>query len=124
MWATAMADTTGSPILDGFLPFANLGVLVVVVVMVITRRGFIPSWTLDSCETSRERELAEARAQHDRTVAFLQTQLDAADAERRDLRHQLDVLQRTTTEQVVPVLIEANRIMSQYLDTLARSSRL
>jgi hypothetical protein len=121
----AMAESTGSPVLDSFLPFINLGVLVVVVGMVLTRRGFIPSWSLQDCETSRDRELAETRAQYDRAVAFLQAQMDRVEAERRDLRHQLDTLQRTTTEQVVPVLIEANRITSQYLDTLSRQqSRL
>jgi hypothetical protein len=124
MFYAAMGDTTGNPALDGLLPFINLGVLVVVVIMVITRRGFIPSWSLEDCQTSRDRELAEIKAQYDRAVAFLQQQLDHVEAERRDLRHQLDTLQRTTTEQVVPVLIEANRITSKYLDTLARQTQL
>jgi hypothetical protein len=120
----AMGESTGSPVLDSFLPFINLGVLVVLVGMVITRRGFIPSWSLEDCENSRDRELSEIKAQYDRAVAFLQQQLDHVESERRDLRHQLDTLQRTTTEQVVPVLIEANRITSKYLDTLARHTQL
>jgi hypothetical protein len=120
MWLAALGDSTGSPILDSFLPFANLGILVVLVVMVIARRGFVPSWALDDCEHSRDRELAETRAQYDRAVAFLQAQMDRVEADRQDLRRQLDVMQRTTTEQVVPVLIEANRITSLYLDTLTR----
>jgi hypothetical protein len=116
--------STGSATLDSLLPFVNLGVLAVVVIMVITRRGFIPAWSLTDAERGRERELQEMKAQYDRAISFLREQVDQLERERRELRDQVDALSRNASEQVLPALLEANRITALYVDALARRAPL
>jgi hypothetical protein len=116
--------STGSPTLDALLPFVNLGVLAVVVIMVITRRGFVPAWSLSDAEKDRDRERQEIKEQYDRAIAFLREQVNSLERERRELRDQVDALSRNASEQVLPALLEANRITALYVDALARRAPL
>jgi hypothetical protein len=92
------SETTGSPVIDTLLPFLNLGVIVVIVLMVVTKTGLVPKWSLDDAQT-----------QHDRELNDLKAQLAALKADN-------DKLADTMLSQAIPALTEANRLSAQWLD--------
>lgn len=128
----AATDTTGtgSPI-DLILPYLNLGIIVVLVLLFATKTGIVPKWSLDDAEkrhetentdqdTQHARELADKEAAHARELALKDAQLTGLQTDKDELKRTNEQLTRVAQEQFLPALIEANRLTALYVDTIAR----
>lgn len=50
---------TGSSTLDTITPFLNLGIVGLMIIMFISRKGIVPEWVLKEAEARHEREMAK-----------------------------------------------------------------
>jgi hypothetical protein len=108
--------------LSQIFTFAQFGLLGIFFVMLISKKFVVPKWTLDATEANHTRELADKDAAHLRELAIRDQQLAASEAREKDLKKNLDDLQDLTRQQMLPAMIEANRLTALYVDTLARRS--
>lgn len=106
--------------LNQIFTFAQFGLLGVFFVMLISKKYVVPKWTLDSLEESHKRELEDKDKAYAREIAIRDQQLAASEQRERDLKKNLDDLQDLTRQQMLPAMIEANRLTALYVDTLAR----
>lgn len=106
--------------LNQIFTFAQFGLLGVFFVMLISKKFVVPKWTLDTLEETHARELQDKTDAHARELAIRDQQLAASEAREKDLKKNLDDLQDLTRQQMLPAMIEANRLTSLYVDTLAR----
>lgn len=106
--------------LNQIFTFAQFGLLGVFFVMLISKKYVVPKWTLDSLEQTHERELKDKADAHARELAIRDQQLAASEQREKDLKKNLDDLQDLTRQQMLPAMIEANRLTALYVDTLAR----
>lgn len=120
-WLAASDPTpvTGSGI-DPYLPFINFGIIGVLVVMVLTKTGFVPKWVLDEAERDAKSAAADVLAAHQREIDLLQAQIDQLKVDKAEMKSTNDALTRVAQEQFLPALIEANRLTALYVETLAR----
>lgn len=100
--------------------FAQFGLLGVFFVMIISRKFIVPKWTLDTLEESHTREIENREQAHARELAIKDAQLATMETDKRELKKNLDDLQDITRQQLLPAMIEANRLTAAYVDTLAR----
>ncbi len=122
----AAADTT-SPVTDPialFLPYLNLGVIVVLVIMAVTKKGFIPKWVLDDQEKLHAAGLVELKASHERELTATKTALEAAERREEEYKRLNGDLQNYQRDQLQPALIETTRVVSAYVQALARRGDL
>lgn len=119
------ADASGSSGID--LPtiasFAQFGVLGVIFIMLILKKFIVPKWTLDTLEENHARELRGREESHARELASRDVLIASLEADKRELKKNLDDLQDLTRQQMLPAMIEANRLTAAYVDTLARRQR-
>lgn len=127
MSVLATADTTpkpsgtgGSLDINQIFTFAQFGLLGIFFVMLISKKFVVPKWTLDSLEQTHARELTDKDAAYAREIAIRDQQLTASETREKDLKKNLDDLQDLTRQQMLPAMIEANRLTALYVDTLAR----
>jgi cell division protein FtsB len=92
------AESSGNLALDQLLPFLNLGIIVVLVGLIMTKTGLVPKWVLD-----------DAIAVHDRETADLKAQIT-------ELKADNDKLADTMLTQAIPALTEANRLSAQWVE--------
>lgn len=111
---------TGQPQIDSLIPYLNLGLIVVLLVMFLKNIGIVPKWTYDDLKTTHEAEVTQLKDAHDREVAFRDAQIAALQADKAELKTANDALTKVTQEQFLPALIEANRLTSEYVNELAR----
>lgn len=106
--------------LSQIFTFAQFGLLGVFFVMLISKKYVVPKWTLDSLEETHKRELEDKDKAFARELVLRDA--TAAESTRReaDLKKNLDDLQDLTRQQMLPAMIEANRLTALYVDTLAR----
>jgi hypothetical protein len=102
---------------------AQFGLLGVFFVMLISKKYVVPKWTLDSLEETHARELKDKDDAHARELA-LRDVITAESAKREaELKKNLDELQDLTQrQQMLPAMIEANRLTALYVETLAKRS--
>jgi hypothetical protein len=101
---------------------AQFGLLGVFFVMLISKKYVVPKWTLDSLEETHARELKDKDDAHARELA-LRDVITAESAKREaELKKNLDELQDLTRQQMLPAMIEANRLTALYVETLAKRS--
>lgn len=100
--------------------FAQFGLLGIFFVMLISKKWLVPKWTLDSLEETHARELKDKEDAHARELALRDAMLAAADKREQEFKKNLDDLQNLTREQMLPAMIEANRLTALYVETLAR----
>lgn len=117
---TADTGGTGSAALDHILPYLNLGIIVVLVLLVVTKTGIVPKWSLDDAERRHKQELNDAKDAHLREMALKDAQLVALQNDKEELKNTNAQLTRVAQEQFLPALIEANRLTALYVDTIAR----
>jgi hypothetical protein len=110
---------TGSGI-DPWLPFINFGVIGALVVLIVTKTGFVPKWVLDSYEKDSTKALADREAAHLREIDLLQEQIEQLKRDKSELKATNDQLTKVAQEQFLPALIESNRLTALYVETLAR----
>lgn len=103
-----------------FLPYLNLGVIVVLVIMAVTKRGFIPKWVIDDQEKAHNETLTELKVSHERELAAEKARADAAEAREEEYKHLNRDLQTYQRDQLQPALIETTRVVSAYVQALAR----
>lgn len=108
--------------LNQIFTFAQFGLLGVFFVMLISKKYVVPKWTLDSLEETHKRELEDKDKAHERELAIRDQQLANSEQREKDLKKNLDDLQDLTRQQMLPAMIEANRLTALYVDTLARRS--
>jgi hypothetical protein len=116
----AVAETTGSPVIDLVLPFLNLGVIVVIVLMVVTKTGLVPKWVLDDAVKAHDREVADLKEVHERELAGKNAQIGQLLSDRMDLKEDNDKLADTMLNRAIPALTEANRLSAQWIDAQNR----
>jgi hypothetical protein len=103
-----------------FVPYLNLGVIVSLVIMAVTKRGFIPKWVLDDQERVHASGLVELKTSHERELAQIRRELEAAVTREEEYKRLNQDLQTYQREQLQPALIESTRIVSAYVQALAR----
>jgi hypothetical protein len=129
-WATS-SNETGSAVLDSLLPYLNLGIVVVLVLMFVTKTGIVPKWTLDESERRHKqerdddqhdhlRELQSKDGAHQRELAAKDSAIQLLERDKEELKRTNEQLTRVAQEQFLPALIEANRLTALYVDTIAR----
>jgi len=114
-----LADGTAVDV-NTIATFAQFGLLGIFFVMIISRKFIVPKWTLDTLEENHTRELDKQEEAHVRELAVKDAQLAMVEADKRELKKNLDDLQELTRQQLLPAMIEANRLTAAYVDTLAR----
>lgn len=102
------------------VPYLNLGVIVVLVIMTATKKGFIPKWVLEDEETAHASAITELKAAHDREVASEIARREAAELREEEYKRINADLQTYQRDQLQPALIETTRVVSAYVQALAR----
>ena len=120
MILAAAAQGGASVDLTTIASFAQFGLLGVFFVMLISRKFIVPKWTLDVLEENQKAILQEKENAHTRELAARDQYIASIEADRKELRKSLDELQDLTRQQMLPAMIEANRLTAVYVDTLAR----
>jgi Tfp pilus assembly protein PilO len=100
--------------------FAQFGLLGVFFVMLISKKFVVPKWTLDTQDENHKRELADKEEAHARELTIKDQQIASLETDKRELKANLDNLQNLTRDQMLPAMIEANRLTAAYVDALAR----
>lgn len=100
--------------------FAQFGLLGIFFVMLISKKFVVPKWTLDAQDENHKRELADKETAHSRELAIKDQQIASLEADKRELKKNLDDLQVLTRDQMLPAMIESNRLTAAYVETLAR----
>jgi hypothetical protein len=88
---------------------AQYGLLGVIFLAIIFKRGLVPQWALDALDDSHKRELAvkdEIIAGHRADIA--------------ELKATITGLQALTSEKMIPALVQANSLSAAYVAELAR----
>lgn len=116
----AEGTTSGSPAIDLILPFVNLGVIVVLVIMVVTKNGFVPKWSLDDAERRNEEQVRQLNESHAREMAAKEDQIDALQADKKELKDTNEELQNLARDRLLPALIESSRLAAAYVAELQR----
>jgi len=114
-----LADGTAIDV-NTIATFAQFGLLGIFFAMIISRKFIVPKWTLDTLEENHNREIENKDEAHARELAIKDAQLAMIEADKRELKKNLDDLQELTRQQLLPAMIEANRLTAAYVDTLAR----
>lgn len=117
---TSSTDSGFTLDLSQIFTFAQFGLLGVFFIMLISKKYVVPKWTLDALETSHEREIKDRVEAHAREIAIRDQQLANAEKREAEMKKNLDDLQDLTRQQMLPAMIEANRLTALYVDTLAR----
>lgn len=115
--ADAAATTTG---IDAVLPYLNLGIIAVLVLLFITKTGIVPKWTLDEREEQHRREIDELHRANDRELAAKEAQIVTLAADKADLKADNDRLATTMLRDTIPALTEANRLTAQWIEVQNR----
>ena len=100
--------------------FAQFGLLGIFFVMLVSKKFVVPKWTLDSLEETHARELKDKDDAHARELAIRDANAAATERREVELKRNLDDLQDLTRQQMLPAMIEANRLTALYVDTLAK----
>lgn len=114
-----LADSTAIDV-NTIATFAQFGLLGIFFVMLISKKFVVPKWTLDSLDENHQREMADKESAHTRELAIKDQQIASLEADKRELKKNLDDLQNLTRDQMLPAMIEANRLTAAYVETLAR----
>lgn len=100
--------------------FAQFGLLGIFFVMLISKKFVVPKWTLDTQDENHQRELSDKEQAHVRELSIKDQQIASLETDKRELKKNLDDLQNLTRDQMLPAMIEANRLTAAYVDALAR----
>jgi hypothetical protein len=107
-------------IITSLVPYLNLGLIVVMLIMAMKKVGFVPKWTLDDLTVEHEKVIKAKDEAQAFIVTELRARLVAADADRAELKEAVTALQNYQRDQLGPALIESSRVISRYVDALAR----
>lgn len=119
--AAASTDTsTGSDILNQLLPFLNFGIVGVLVVLIATKRVFVPKWSLDDLQETHEATLRSLEEGHVRELASRDAQIAALEDDKRELKAANDKLTQLTQDKILPALFEANRLAALQVEVITR----
>lgn len=102
------------------IPYLNLGVIVVLVIMAATKKGFIPKWVLDDQEKTSAASLDELKRAHAAELAAVAARADAAEKRESEYKQLNADLQTYQRDQLQPALIETTRVVSAYVSALAK----
>lgn len=102
------------------VPYLNLGVIVVLVIMAVTKKGFIPKWVLDDQKELYELQLSDKDTAHGREMAQEVSRREAAEGREEEYKRLNADLQNYQRDQLQPALIETTRVVSAYVQALAR----
>ncbi len=118
LWA---ADTsTSTSALDAILPYLNLGIIAVLVLLFITKTGIVPKWILDERDEQHKREIDELHRAHERELVAKQAQIETLAADKAVLKSDNDRLATTMLRDTIPALTEANRLTAQWIEVQNR----
>ena len=118
LWA---ADTsTSTSALDAFLPYLNLGIIAILVLLFVTKTGIIPKWILDERDEQHKREIEELNRSHERELAAKEAHVQLLAADKQVLKADNDRLATTMLRDTIPALTEANRLTAQWIEVQNR----
>lgn len=121
---TIAAETSGVPSsidpISQLIPYLNLGVIVILVIMAVTKRGFIPKWVLDDTVAAHTAATVELKEVHARELAAERERAEAAERRESEYKELNQSLQNYQRDQLQPALIETTRVVSAYVQALAR----
>lgn len=114
------AGGSGNATIDLVVPYLNLGFIVVIVIMTISKKGFVPKWVLDDREKAHEKEMADLNRAHEREVEILTQRAVQAESREEEYKRLNADLQTYQRDQLQPALIESTRIVAAYVAALSR----
>lgn len=117
-----LADGSTTVDLSTWASFAQFGLLGIFFVMLVSKKFVVPKWTLDTLEDNHQREIKDRDEAFAREIATKDVLIASLEADKRELKKNLDDLQDLTRQQMLPAMIEANRLTAAYVETLARRS--
>lgn len=119
--AASNTDTsTGSDVINQLLPFLNFGIVGVLVVLIATKRVFVPKWSLDDLRETHEVAIKSLEDSHARELAARDTQIGALEEDKRELKGTNEKLTQLTQEKILPALFEANRLAALQVEVITR----
>lgn len=116
----AESAPTGIDPISQLIPYLNLGVIVILVIMAVTKKGFIPKWVLDDTNAAHDKVVTELKEAHARELAQEKERADATEKREEEYKRLNQDLQNYQRDQLQPALIETTRVVSAYVQALAR----
>lgn len=108
-WSAA-AETGGNSIdITQLLSVGQYGLLAVFVILLLSRKYIVPTYTITDLKETHERELAAK----DDIIA-------AARADIAELKHTVADLQALTSEKMIPALVQSNTLSAAYVAEIQR----
>lgn len=92
--------------------FLQFGLLGMVFLCVVLKKYIVPEWTL--------KQLEEQRAQE---INAKNEQIETLKVDKQELKDSLDQLQELTRTEIIPALVRANQLSSEYLTEIADRGR-
>lgn len=117
---TAAVDGSGSDILNSMLPFLNFGIVGVLVVLVATKRVFVPKWSLDDLKEVNDAAMNALVEAHTRELGSRDTLIAALENDKTELKAANEKLTQLTQEKILPALFEANRLAALQVEVITR----
>lgn len=118
--ATDTTGSTGSEVINQLLPFLNFGIVGVLIVLIATKRVFVPKWSLDDLKESQEAALTALNDSHLREIASRDTQISTLESDKAELKATNEKLTQLTQDKILPALFEANRLAALQVEVISR----
>lgn len=99
---------------------AQFGLLGIFFIMLISKKYVVPKWTLDALEVTHAARIKDKDEAHARELALRDANQAATEKREEELKKNLNDLQDLTRQQMLPAMIEANRLTALYVDILAK----
>ena len=121
--AVAATDTSSTDTINQLLPFLNFGIVGVLVILIATKRVFVPKWSLDDMKEAHEQYVQDKDDAHDREVAQLNAQIVNLENDKKELKTANEKLTQLTQDKILPALFEANRLAALQVEVISRRVR-
>lgn len=122
-WHVIAAATTADPngdVISQLLPFLNFGVVGLLVILIATKRVFVPKWTLDDMKETQEQYAQEREDAHEREITQMNAQILNLENDKKELKTANEKLTQLTQDKILPALFEANRLAALQVEVISR----
>lgn len=108
-WAAGESSSGNSLDISQLLQVGQYGLLAVFVILLLSRKYIVPTYTVSDLKESHERELASK----DDIITGLRTDIS-------ELKATLAALQSLTSEKMIPALVQSNTLSAAYVAEIQR----